>query len=138
MTENTTPTPAAKQGMPGTTKALLVGLALIVVGIILIAAHSVGFGILLLVVGVFCTAPASAKRDAVAAKRPEMVCPHCQERGGVSVSRPVKRKAGISGGKATGAILTGGVSVLATGLSRKTKVRNCSCTNCRMKWVVEA
>jgi len=33
--------------------------------------------------------------------------------------KSVKAKQGISGGKATGAILTGGVSLLATGLSRK-------------------
>ena len=49
---------------------------------------------------------------------PMMVCPHCQEKGHVR-TQPVTRKKGVSGGKATAALLTGGVSLLATGLSRK-------------------
>lgn len=68
-------------------------------------------------------------------RRPEMVCPHCQTKGSVLVSK-ARRKSGLSGGKATGAVLTGGVSVLATGLSRKQSVQACQCTNCGMKWDV--
>ena len=48
---------------------------------------------------------------------PEMVCPHCQKKGGIR-TKAVTKKAGVSGGKATAAVLTGGVSLLATGLSR--------------------
>ena len=48
---------------------------------------------------------------------PSMVCPHCQATGMVHARR-IRQKKGISGGKATGALLTGGWSVLATGLSR--------------------
>src|SRR5674476_203165 len=50
----------------------------------------------------------------------QMVCPHCQVRGQVHTKR-VKVKRGISGGKATGAWLTGGVSLWVTGLSHKEK-----------------
>ncbi len=46
-----------------------------------------------------------------------MVCPHCQTRGSV-YTKAVTQKKGVSGGKATAALLTGGVSLLATGLSR--------------------
>src|SRR5262245_62922855 len=45
----------------------------------------------------------------------QMICPHCQAKGTVH-TQPVRCKKGISGGKATAAILTGGVSILATGL----------------------
>jgi hypothetical protein len=44
-------------------------------------------------------------------------------------------KQGISGGKATGAVLTMGVSMLATGLSRKQKVTKANCKNCASEWV---
>jgi hypothetical protein len=46
-----------------------------------------------------------------------------------------KMKQGISGGKATGAVLTMGVSMLATGLSRKQKVTKATCKNCGSEWV---
>ena len=64
---------------------------------------------------------------------PVLVCPHCQEKGKVR-SQPVKRKKGISGGKATAAILTGGVSILATGLSRREKSTEVYCGHCGSKW----
>lgn len=41
---------------------------------------------------------------------------------------------GISGGKATGAVLTGGISVLATGLSRKEKGAQLHCGSCQVTW----
>src|SRR5689334_12012349 len=47
-----------------------------------------------------------------------MICPHCQEKGKVHTKQLTQKK-GVSGAKATGAILTGGVSLLAPGLSRK-------------------
>jgi hypothetical protein len=43
---------------------------------------------------------------------------------------------GVSGGKATGAVLTGGVSMLATGLSRKEGTTEMSCGNCGTRWDV--
>lgn len=51
-------------------------------------------------------------------------------------TKRVTQKQGISGGKATGAVLTAGFSVLATGLSRKQEVTECKCGNCKMVWHV--
>ena len=64
---------------------------------------------------------------------PSMVCPHCQSRGTVRTKK-VKRKRGISGGKATAALFTGGVSLLATGLSRKENVTEARCRKCGNVW----
>ena len=65
--------------------------------------------------------------------RPKIICPYCQVRGNVKIRRE-KQKAGISGAKATGAILTGGLSLLATGLSRKQEVIRYKCVNCKAEW----
>ena len=65
--------------------------------------------------------------------RPQLICPHCQERGSVRC-KAVKNKKGISGGKATGALMTGGVSMLATGLSRKEAATEAFCSNCKSTW----
>ncbi len=62
-----------------------------------------------------------------------MVCPHCGATGTV-VTKHVKQKKGVSGGKATAAVLTGGVSILATGLSRKESATRASCRNCGNTW----
>lgn len=66
----------------------------------------------------------------------KVICPHCQTKGQVKVTT-LGRKRGISGGKATGALMTGGASMLATGLSRKQAVRHMACGNCRVEWDVE-
>lgn len=62
-------------------------------------------------------------------------CPHCASAGTVD-TREVKAKQGVSGGKATGAVLTGGLSLFATGLSRKQKVTEMRCTKCKTVWHV--
>ncbi len=67
-------------------------------------------------------------------ERPTMVCPHCQERGHVR-TKAVTKKAGISGGKATAALLTGGVSLLATGLARKEARTQAHCSHCDTTWL---
>lgn len=64
---------------------------------------------------------------------PEMVCPHCHTPGRVRTER-VKTKRGISGAKATGAVLTAGFSILGTGLSRKVEVTRAACGNCGQRW----
>lgn len=51
-------------------------------------------------------------------------------------TKGVKVKKGISGGKATGAVLTAGFSILATGLSKKDKATQVHCGNCNMTWHV--
>lgn len=66
---------------------------------------------------------------------PNLVCPHCQKKGAVHQKKS-KRKQGISGGKATGAVLTGGLSLLATGLSRKQAGTEMYCSNCGTSWFV--
>jgi hypothetical protein len=65
---------------------------------------------------------------------PAMICPHCQAKGHIR-TKLVDKKKGISGGKATAAILTGGVSLLATGLSRKEEFTQARCGNCQSVWV---
>jgi uncharacterized paraquat-inducible protein A len=66
-------------------------------------------------------------------QNPALVCPHCQTKGRVRV-KAVQRKKGISGAKATGALLTGGVSMLATGLSRKEGSTQAHCDRCNSTW----
>lgn len=62
-----------------------------------------------------------------------MVCVHCQTKGYIR-TKAVKRKKGVHGGKATGAILTGGLSLLVTGLSRKENLTQSHCDNCGSTW----
>lgn len=64
---------------------------------------------------------------------PAMICPHCGAKGYVR-TKIVDRKKGISGGKATAAVLTGGVSLVATGLSRKEKATIARCGSCSNTW----
>jgi len=61
-------------------------------------------------------------------------CPHCGASKSVMIEHK-KQKKGISGSKATGVLLTGGWSVLATGLSRKEEVTVLTCKKCTVKWV---
>jgi transcription elongation factor Elf1 len=62
-----------------------------------------------------------------------MICPHCQTKGSVT-TRLVKKKVGIHGGKATAALLTSGISLLGSGLSRKDKVTEAHCNRCGATW----
>lgn len=66
-------------------------------------------------------------------RNPSMTCPHCQKRGSVR-TMAVKRARGISGKKVTLGLLTGGASLLATGLSQKDKVTQAHCDNCENTW----
>lgn len=65
---------------------------------------------------------------------PALVCPHCQTRGKVR-TQAVNEKKGVSGGKATAALLTGGTSMLVTGLSRKEKATKATCGSCNSTWM---
>lgn len=60
-------------------------------------------------------------------------CPHCDEKGGVRTKGANERK-GISGGKAVGGLLTGGLSLVATGISRREKLTKAFCEKCRSSW----
>ena len=64
---------------------------------------------------------------------PTMVCPHCQSSGRVR-TKQVKQKKGVSGGKATAAVVTAGLSVLVTGLSRKELATQAHCMKCGSTW----
>ena len=68
--------------------------------------------------------------------KPEMVCPHCNTKGTVQTYQ-AQQKQGISGGKATAAVMTAGVSMLGTGLSRKQSVTQANCTKCGTRWVIQ-
>lgn len=70
-----------------------------------------------------------------AGSSPRVKCPHCGVTGGVDVKR-IKQKKGISGGKATAAVLTVGFSILATGLSRKEEVSQAHCKSCNVTWIM--
>ncbi len=62
-----------------------------------------------------------------------MICPHCNTKGSVT-TKQVKKKVGISGGKAAVAVLTCGISMLGTGLSRKQQMTEASCSHCDAVW----
>lgn len=64
----------------------------------------------------------------------EMICPHCQAKGKIR-TKYIKKKKGVSGGKATAAVLTGGISLLAVGLSRKEEITQGHCDNCSNTWL---
>lgn len=64
---------------------------------------------------------------------PNFICPHCQIKGQV-YTKSVNQKKGVSGAKATGALLTGGLSLLVTGLSRKEQLTQAHCCNCNTTW----
>lgn len=62
-----------------------------------------------------------------------MMCPHCQTNGKIR-TKHVEQKKGISGGKAVATVLTGGLSLLAVGLSRKEGATQAHCENCNNTW----
>jgi hypothetical protein len=63
----------------------------------------------------------------------QIICPHCGVRARVTTSMS-RHKTGLSGGKVAGAVLTGGASMLATGLSRKEWKTDGNCGNCGSSW----
>jgi len=62
-------------------------------------------------------------------------CPHCQGVGTVTIARVTKKK-GVSTSKATAAILTGGISLIGTGLAKKGEVSQLTCSACGISWEV--
>lgn len=79
------------------------------------------------------SAPAGRSRTSRPSKSAQMVCPPCHTKGRVT-TKAVKAKKGVSGGKATAAVITGGWSVFATGLSRKEKLTEARCGHCGATW----
>lgn len=80
---------------------------------------------------------AARRNDAVYAARSRQdaakVCPHCQSKGSVH-THSITVKNGIDGRKATAAVVTGGWSVLATGLSKKDRQTEAHCSKCGATW----
>ena len=74
-----------------------------------------------------------AEKQRIRDQQAQIVCPHCQTRGHVTACQ-VKLTKGISGSKATAALLTGGLSMLGTGLSRKEIATQAHCSNCGSVW----
>lgn len=68
-----------------------------------------------------------------AAKDAEIVCSLCNKRGYVRTD-PATVKQGIDGTKATFALLTGGLTLLATGLSQRNSATRATCSNCGSTW----
>lgn len=99
----------------------------------------VGFLIVIVLTGIFYVAVAifgsedDNEQLSYGYRNPSMHCPHCNTVGQVRTKR-IQQKKGISGGKATAAVLTGGVSVIATGLSRKEATTQAFCSNCKNLW----
>jgi len=88
----------------------------------------IGFIVAVVIIGVF-------RNMEPPPPTPKVGCPHCGMIGHVTVTE-VDRKQGLSGGKATAGLLTGGASLFAVGLSRKQKMRHLTCSNCSMEWDV--
>lgn len=63
----------------------------------------------------------------------KLICPHCHTKGTVTTEK-IKQKQGIHGGKATAAVLTAGISLFGTGLSKKNKITKAHCSNCGQTW----
>ena len=63
----------------------------------------------------------------------QIECLYCHSSGTVVVQK-VKKKKGVSPGKATAGILTLGVSLVGTGLAKKEVVSQLTCAACGMTW----
>ncbi len=75
-----------------------------------------------------------ARRDGGQA---QIVCPHCQTRGGVT-ARATRRNTRLGVRKTGAAILTLGASApLTGGISKKQSITEMRCSNCGMSWTVD-
>jgi hypothetical protein len=113
---------------------ILATLGLPVAFVALIFSGHFGWAVVVFLVGVIFAAVVSQNRRLTwTPTNSAMICPHCQTKGSVSAV-PTRRKVGVSGEKATAALLTGGLSLLATGLSRKESVTDALCSHCGARW----
>lgn len=67
-------------------------------------------------------------------KVPVVLCPFCRTNPPNVTSKVVTVKGRISPGKLSGALLTGGTSLLATGLAHKENRRVYTCLHCEKRW----
>src|SRR5204862_5525108 len=87
------------------------------------------------VIRVFNMTPEQLAQAQWGTPNPAMVCPHCQTKGAIR-TKAVKHKEGVSGAKATAAVLTAGTSLLVAGLSRKENRTQAHCTTCSVTWLI--
>ena len=66
-------------------------------------------------------------------QNPHMKCNHCGTIGQI-ITKKVDLTKGISGGKAVAGLLTGGLSILAVGISRKEEQTEARCGKCGNVW----
>jgi hypothetical protein len=109
------------------------GIILAIVGGLVVGAPLFFLGLVIFLIGVMLSPSSNSTLSMGASGSSQLICPHCQTKGSVT-TRKVTKKAGISGAKATGAILTGGLSILATGLSRKEQLTESHCSHCNSTW----
>ena len=72
--------------------------------------------------------------ERLGSKNQKIVCPHCQKAGFVR-TKIIMQDKGIHGSKVAAAVITGGITVLAGGLSRKEQMTKAHCENCNSDWV---
>ena len=70
-----------------------------------------------------------------AASTKEMVCPHCQTKGSVT-TRKVLSRPSAAGDVGALAILTAGLSLLGSWLSRQQAVTQAWCGHCGVSWTI--
>ena len=109
------------------------GIILAIVGVFAFSAPLFIIGALMFLIALMISPPSSRTVSIGTSGSAQLICPHCQTKGSVT-TRKVTKKTGISGAKATGAILTGGLSILATGLSRKEDLTESHCSHCNSTW----
>jgi hypothetical protein len=108
---------------------LITMLILILVGIISYMAKSyllLSIDLFVLVVWMAIVAPKNLPN-------PDMICPHCKTKGQINTKK-VDLTKGISGGKAVAGLVTGGLSILAVGISRKETQTEARCGKCGNVW----
>jgi hypothetical protein len=66
----------------------------------------------------------------------KLTCPYCKVQGLVG-TRQVKVKRSSSGARSTGSFVTGGLSVLTTGLSKRVVVTEAACGKCNSTWYID-
>lgn len=76
---------------------------------------------------------ASDPNFVISPQNPHMECPHCKTVGQIN-TRKVDLTKGISGGKAVAGLLTGGLSILAVGISREETKTEARCGKCNNVW----
>jgi len=93
----------------------------------------VGAGFLVFILIKANQTPTEREDDLHGPLNPLLVCPHCQTAGQVRL-KPSPQKHGVSGSKATAALLTGGASLLAVGLSKTGTATQARCGKCQSGW----